>query len=609
MSTLVLERLVVEVDSLYALSYHPFNKPPVPELEGFPSRALSARLWLVGIGHPNERESLIIRLKNSPVISYVGEVHRDTGGTVWYVLPEFFVMPTERCDVSALMNEAHQKGIAFYRRDPEDGLLYFRFSKHSLISPAAWAQELRNRPEIAWAEPNLGFHPIVAVNDPLFPYQWALRNTGSPQQGYGTPGADIKAESAWGITTGSPSVKIAILDSGVDTSHPDLKPNLLPGYDATGQGSAGYPNVGPFASDGHGTSCAGLAAAAGNNGQGIVGVAYTSRIVPVKMFYYIDTTLVIPGIIDTTLHEIPFSTTLYMLNAINWARNTAQVDIMSNSWGIPPNLLPFASINPNAVNNAIKNATTLGRGGKGIAMFFSSGNDNDGLIWPASFHSYVISVGASTNKDLKAPYSNYGQYLDFVAPGHQVYSTDFSGAYGYSSGSYISQFSGTSAACPIAAGTAALVLSVRPDFTAEQLRRCLRQSAEKVGGYDYDSTGVDGAWDAYMGYGRLNAFAALILAPQLSDREAENQVLFWLYPNPAKDYLWIRWISSTEASQKWTASLLTLDGRAIASWAGPVEPSNSQQILLPDYLSPGMYWFRLRLEKNRIITKTVILAK
>lgn len=609
LSTLVGDRLVVEVDSHHAIPYHPLNKPPVPESEGFLTRPMSSRLWLVRLGHPDERESLIVRLKNSPVVSYVGEVHRDAGGTVWYILPEFFVMPTERCDVSALMNEAHQKGVEFYWRDPEDGLLYFRFSKYSLISPAAWAQDLRSRPEIAWAEPNLGFHPIVAVNDPLFPYQWALRNTGSPQQGYGTPGADIKAESAWGITTGSPLVKIAILDSGVDTLHPDLKPNLLPGYDATGQGSAGYPNVGPFASDGHGTSCAGLAAAAGDNGTGIAGVAYTSRIVPVKIFYYIDTSLVIPGIIDTTLHEIPFSTTLFMVNAINWARSTAQVDIMSNSWGIPPNLLPFAPINQNTVNNAIKNAATLGRGGKGIPMFFSSGNDNDVLIWPASYHSYVISVGASTNKDMKASYSNYGQYLDFVAPGHQVYTTDFSGAYGYSSGLYISQFSGTSAACPVAAGVAALVLSVRPDFTADQVRRCLRQSAEKVGGYAYDSTGVDGAWGDYMGYGRLNAFAALILAPQLSESEAENQEQLWLYPNPAKDCLWLRWISSTEPSEKWTASLLSVDGRAIAVWTGLVGVSHSQQILLPDNLSQGIYWFQMRLENHRLLTRKVIIAK
>lgn len=599
-STLVPHRMVIE--TRFSLPYTPFNRLRLEGLGDLNARALSDRLWLVDV-RAVSTESLF----HHPDVLYLGEIHRDEAGTVWYVLPDFYLKTRTPEDNARLIKEASQHSIEFVKAIPEDSLLHFRFSKHSTISPSRWAMELRSRPEILLAEPDLGFHPIVAVNDPLFPYQWALKNTGSPQQGNGTAGADIDAEAAWSITTGSPAIKIAILDSGVDTLHPDLKPNLLAGYDATGQGSQGYPNIGPFPSDGHGTSCAGIAAAAGNNGIGVTGVAYTCKIVPVKMFYYIDTTLVIPGIIDTLLQEIPFSTTQFMVNAINWARNTAKVDVMSNSWGIPPNLLPFAPVNQSTVSNAIKNAATLGRNGKGIPMFFSSGNDNDILIWPASFHDYAISVGASTNKDKRASYSNYGQNLDFVAPGHQLYTTDFTGPKGYASGDYISQFAGTSAACPVAAAIGALVLSVRPDFTSDQVRRCLRQSAEKVGGYTYDSLGVDGLWNNQMGYGRLNASAALTLAPQLSIHDAEKTEKLWIYPNPAHDIFMISVPGIREEEVLCFVSFYSAEGQNIYQLRKKLRPVENNLIEIPPHLPSGIYFCRIHAGERQGYFKLVVL--
>lgn len=598
-TTLVPQRRVVETS--FSQPFNPYGRLWLEGLGHMHARALTDRLWLVDAGSISV-ESLL----QHPDICYVGEVHRDEGGTVWYVLPEFFVKPQTAEATANLLEEARKRAIEFVSAEQEDSLLLFRFSKHSEITPAQWAMELQSRSDIVLAEPDLGFHPLVAVNDPLFPYQWALKNTGSPQQGWGTPGADIEAEAAWSITTGSPSIKIAILDSGVDTLHPDLKPNLLPGYDATGQGSQGYPNVGPFASDGHGTSCAGIAAAAADNGIGIAGVAYTCKIVPVKMFYYIDTTLSIPGIIDTTLQEIPFSTTQFMLNAINWARNTAKVDVMSNSWGIPPNLLPFAPINQNTVSNAIRNAATLGRNGKGIPMFFSSGNDNDILIWPASYHEYAISVGASTNKDKRASYSNYGQYLDFVAPGHLLYTTDFTGPKGYSSGDYVSQFAGTSAACPVAAAIGALVLSVRPDFTAGQVRRCLRQSAEKVGGYNYDSLGIDGTWNNQMGYGRLNAHAALMLAPQLSLTVPEKSEVLQVYPNPCQGVFYLNLSGLLEKEKLCNVIISSAKGERIHFMRKILRPVENNLIELPSHLPAGVYFCHIHAGERQGYFRLVV---
>lgn len=599
-STQVPQRLVVE--TVFSRPFQPYGSLRLEGVSELKARPFTDRLWLVEVDH-----ALVEALSRHPEVGYVGEVHRDAGGHVWYVLPDFFVGLREADAFRRLLEEAAVHNIRYIETDTESHVLHFRFTKNSTVTPARWASQLQKWPEILFAEPDLGFHPIVAVNDPYFPYQWALKNTGSAQQGWGTAGADIDAEAAWSITTGNASIKIAILDSGVDTLHPDLKPNLLPGYDATGQGSQGYPNAGPFPSDGHGTACAGIAAAAGNNGIGVAGVAYGCKIVPIKMFYYIDTTLVIPGIIDTTLHEIPFSTTQFMVNAINWARNTAKVDVMSNSWGIPPNLLPFAPVNQTTVSNAIKNAATQGRNGKGIPMFFSSGNDNDILIWPASYHEYAISVGATTNKDKRASYSNYGQFLDFAAPGHLLYTTDFTGAFGYATGDYISQFSGTSAACPVAAAIGALVLSVRPDFTAGDVRRCLRQSAEKVGGYTYDSLGVDGSWGTQLGYGRLNAHLALMLAPQLGIQETGGFLKVAVFPNPVKDAINLFITGLPDNETQGEIMFFTSDGRLCHRSQLFLQSVENTYVALPPHLPSGLYFCNIRVGKYQGYFKIIIL--
>jgi hypothetical protein len=283
------------------------------------------------------------------------------------------------------------------------------------------------------------------------------------------------------------------------------------------------------------------------------------------------------------------------------------VDVMSNSWGIPPNLLPFAPINQSTVSNAIKNAAIQGRNGKGIPMFFSSGNDNDILIWPASFHEYAISVGASTNMDKRASYSNYGQYLDFVAPGHLLYTTDFTGPRGYASGDYISQFAGTSAACPVASAIGALVLSVRPDFTAEQVRRCLRQSAEKVGGYSYDSLGVDGPWNNQMGYGRLNAHKALMLAPQLSLSNSQESETLWIHPNPAHDVFSITLPGLKEEVVPCFISFYSASGHHVYQIRKNLRPVEKNLIEIPSHLSAGIYFCHIHAGELQGYFKLVVL--
>ena len=157
-------------------------------------------------------------------------------------------------------------------------------------------------------------------------------------------------------------------------------------------------------------------------------------------------------------------------------------------------------------------------------MLFSTGNDYDNYaIWPAS-NPITIGVGASSMCDeIKSPTdcspegwwgSNYGENLDVTAPGVKVLTTDLSGSLGYDDfvDEDYSMFNGTSAACPNAAGVMALILSVAPDLGFNDARAILSITADKTGGYDYDSENTYGMWSTEMGYGRVNAFEAVTYA-------------------------------------------------------------------------------------------------
>ena len=388
-----------------------------------------------------------------------------------------------------------------------------------------------------YAEPDLLFSPVVAANDPYYNRQWNIQNTGSPLQHNGTPGADMSVEDAWTITKGDTSIKIAILDSGVDTLHPDLIPNLLPGYDATGGGSRGYPNSN-FEKDGHGTACAGIAAAKGENGIGITGVAPGCKIIPVKVFYYVDTAL---GLQFNP--PIPYTTSLWIADAINWASQTAHADVMSNSWGIPDILFGLLQQPVALVEDAINAALENGRNGLGVPQLYSTGNEDGELIWPSRLPQTIAVTATSMCDERKSPAScdgedwwggNYGNGTDVGAPGVKISATDMLGNKGFSVGSYMADFNGTSAACPNAAAVMALILSVNPGLKAWDAKYLLASTADKVGGYAYDSVNYAGMWSQELGFGRVNAFAAVQAAMSYTGvKEQPAETDLSVYPNPA----------------------------------------------------------------------------
>lgn len=557
-----------------------------------PSKPLIEGRFLAQLASNTTWQDVAEELKNHSEIILVSPWLKDLAGNERGILSELYIKPSSPNDVSFLEEIVKQyAGTWKGERADMSGIWEAEFDKSSAYNAWEMSLFLNTLPQVEYADINFAFFPNVHTNDSLFVRQWALKNTGGVIQWSGTPGADMEVENAWTITTGDSTISVAIMDSGIDTLHPDLRPNLLPGFDATGHNSHGYPNTN-FASDGHGTACAGIVAARGDNNIGVAGVAYGCKIIPVKVFIYIDTVIHFPPIIDTSLYEIPYSETAYMLGGINWAWQTGNADILSNSWGIPADLLPFAPIDQPVISNAIIAASTQGRGGKGAIPMFSSGNDNGPIIWPSG-STGTISVGATTNKDKRAGFSNYGLGLDVAAPGVQITTTDMLGANGFAAGDYSLDFGGTSAACPNAAGVAALILSLMPDFTFAEVRSLLRVSAERVGGYNYDSTNTDGSWSQQLGYGRVNAYRALTFAPFLSVTQSVDQsVSVTVYPNPSVSELNI--LSQGFAQGHIHYQIMDLSGKCITT--GQYASVGQEQLFSTSvtHLSAGIYCLRLQ---------------
>lgn len=256
--------------------------------------------------------------------------------------------------------------------------------------------------EIEWCEPNM-IMPIHLYNT-YFSQQYYLKNTG---QNGGTPGIDINAEAAWQKTSGSPLIKVAVIDSGVDINHEDLSNNILPGYTiGNSAGNGACVNIWPGSE--HGTPCAGIIGALDNN-IGIRGVASGSKIVPVN---YIT----------------PYANIDSLAEVIRWSYNHA--DVLSCSWGIDDPA--------HVIEDAIVEASTLGRHGKGCVVVAAAGNDtvDQAVRFPANLNS-VIAVGAVDKNGIIWDYSCRGPELDLVAPTGENYgpgdvvTTDITGYYGF----------------------------------------------------------------------------------------------------------------------------------------------------------------------------------
>lgn len=346
---------------------------------------------------------------------------------------------------------------------------------------------------VNYSEPSLYVTNVLCdtVNDPFYPQQWSLKNVGNnvPTNPPNViADVDMDVDSAWNITKGDSNLVIAICDTGVDTTHPDLR--RVFGYDFANDD--GNPN-----DDGnHGTACAGIVAAIGNNNLGVTGVAYQCKIMPIKI---LNSAGSIPG-----YHIAVFG--------IVWAYQHG-ASVISCSWGFTGGA---SSLLYNAVNDAARN----GRNGKGTVLCFASGNeDTSPMRFPAITDAEMMVVGglAPCNKR-KSPSdgcssetwgASFGPTLDIVAPCVKIYTTDRVGSAGYSTTDYYNSFNGTSSATPNTAGVCALLISAFPNKTRKEIEAAISISAEKVGAYSYTTPKEYGNWNNEMGYGRINARLAL----------------------------------------------------------------------------------------------------
>ena len=341
-------------------------------------------------------------------------------------------------------------------------------------------QALEELSEVKYAEHVPNYSSFYVPNDPQFNTQWYLQT--------------IQAEQAWNIiTTQTNNVVIAVVDDAVLLSHDDLQANIwtnageipndnidndmngyiddVNGWDAADNDNNANPDNPTNSFFTHGTHCAGIASARTDNNTGIASIGFHSKIMPVK-----TATLPNPGSIVAGYTGVEYA-------IINNA------DVISMSWGGSSFSNTYQLIFDQAYN-------------QGIVCVAAAGNSNTSApMYPASYN-HVISVGATDQNDQKASFSNYGSTIDVMAPGVSIYSclAGANNAYG--------NMQGTSMACPMVSGLAALLLACDPNLSPDDVEHCIESTADNI----YP---VNQAYTGQLGAGRINAFNALVCAKQI----------------------------------------------------------------------------------------------
>ncbi len=340
-----------------------------------------------------------------------------------------------------------------------------------------------NDPGVEYAELNHIVSICTTPNDPCYPIQWPLNNTGQmyPESGKcksppGTPDRDIDAPEAWDIHTGSLEIIVAVVDTGVDYNNRDLQANMW----TDSNGYYGYDffndDNDPMDDNGHGTHCAGIIAADSNNGLDIAGVCWNAKIMAVKF-----------------LGESAGGYETGAVNAIYYAVDNG-ADIISNSWS------------GDDYSETLEQAVAYAYSQGAIVVAAAGNNNSTSPVYPAHY-DHVISVAATDSDDQRAICtlpdwaSNYGPLVDIAAPGVDILSLR---AEGTSAGTpyddYTTIMSGTSMACPHVSGACALMLSRYPEIELDELEQHLLEATDAIS-------------SEICASGRLNVYEAMLRIP------------------------------------------------------------------------------------------------
>jgi subtilisin family serine protease len=398
------------------------------------------------------------------------------GGTRTYDLIVKYKDGTPESAIRALANRLNVNILQNYNQLP--GFSFESFKAPEEMDLAQVIALYKSDPNVEYVEPNFRYHidtqtfsrsSGVLPNDPYFEQLWGLNNTGQSINGkQGVSGVDVNTLKAWEITTGNEDIVVGIVDTGIDYTHPDLIANMwvneneIPDNNIDDDNNGvvddvyGYnavENTGnPLDDNDHGTHCAGTIGAAGDNGEGVVGVNWKVKMMGLK-FLSADG----GGTLNNALEAINY--------ALEMKKRGVNIRVLSNSWG--------GGDYSRALHDAIKDLNEAG-----ILFVAAAGNsamDTDRYPhFPSSYEvDNVLAVAAINNQDKMANFSNYGaKTVDVGAPGVDVYSTVTGNGYEY--------FSGTSMATPHVAGVAALVLADNPDYTPKQLTERLIKTAQPV---------------------------------------------------------------------------------------------------------------------------------
>lgn len=312
------------------------------------------------------------------------------------------------------------------------------------MSDAEYAEQLAATGDYDYVAPDWIVYIVADPNDPSYSSQWHH--------------GKIESSQAWDLHTGS-GVTVAIVDTGVDSDHPDLAAALVPGFSLIAGDYQPESTVGEHSEDahGHGTHVAGCAAAIGNNGVGVCGVGWGLNIMPVK---------------------VSASGSAYLSDITNAARQAAFL-------GAKVVNVSFSGVDHPSVDSA---GTYIRE--QGGLLFWAAGND--GQLISGSDHEDVIVVSSTDALDNKASSSNYGELVDIAAPGISIWSTTRGGGY--------AAWSGTSMAAPVAAGVGAMIWSADPNLAPAEVEQALFDSCEDIGA---------AGEDIEFGHGRVNLHRAL----------------------------------------------------------------------------------------------------
>ncbi len=487
---------------------------------------------------PDKRDQAMQDVRQSGQVGFAAHVYQVKGDLTSriYLTNQITVQFAPQVSAATIGQIVNELGLK--QTKPVEGLpntFVMELTANAPENPLKISNRLMQKAEVLAAEPNVVVEAQshYRPKDSLYGKQWHLNHNGGANL---VQGSHISAEKAWDVTRGHRSIVVAVMDDGVDLRHPDFQGagKVVAPRDFKGSDFRPVPDD---RDENHGTSCAGVAVAE-ENGSGVVGVAPGCALMPIRTTGFLD---------DETIETL-----------FDWAVKKG-ASVISCSWG------PSAVSYPLSLRQkaAITRAATKGRRGKGCVIVFAAGNANrptNGVInesgwernalngptkWYGGFtvHPDVITVAACTSLNRKATYSNWGTEisvcapsnnappgiglpnLGFVAtppeiqgdtPGLGIVTTDRVGNLGYDQSNYAYDFGGTSSACPLVAGVAALVLSANPQLKAREVRQIIEQTTDKIVDPNPDPQfGLQrGTYEAnghsdWFGYGKVNAEKAV----------------------------------------------------------------------------------------------------